>query len=61
MVRLTDGAIDGLDRLRTRHHASLTALVEAIGLHADQIELPREVIELAQRLDRERGSRRPRG
>ncbi len=59
-LRLTEEAITGLDRLRTRHHASLTALIEALGQLGADTELPPEVVELARRIDRERHSRRPR-
>lgn len=57
-IRLTEEAIEGLDRLRTRNHASLTALIEALGQLGTTVELPAEVVELARRIDRERGSRR---
>ncbi len=59
-LRLTDEAITGLDRLRSRHHATLTAIVEALGLLGDDVDLPPEVVELARSIDLARYSRRPR-
>lgn len=56
--RLTDQAVDGLDRLATRHRITVTALLEALGrLHRD-LDLPIEVVDLAHEIDRERRSRR---
>lgn len=58
-LRLTDEAIEGLDRLRTRHHASLTAIIEALGLlGADRDPTIGEIIERARQVDHERRSRR---
>lgn len=59
-LRLTEEAIEGLDRLRTRHNASLTAIIEAIGVLAETVDLPPEVVQQARRIDLQRATRRPR-
>jgi hypothetical protein len=56
--RLTDAAVAGFDRMATRHHVTVTALLEALGvIGADHDPSIDEVVSLARRLDRERRSR----
>lgn len=61
-LRLTEDAWAALDAYCERHHVTFTALAESIGLHmADHPDwMPEEVAQRAQRIDRERYSRRPR-
>lgn len=58
MFELTDDAIEGLDRLAQRHRITKTAMVEALGQLAADIDLPAEVVGRAIAIDRERRSRR---
>ena len=57
-IELTDQAVDGLDALVTRHGITKTALIEALGQLGAGVDLPREVVDLARAVDRERRSRR---
>jgi hypothetical protein len=59
-ARVSDDARHGWDRAVTAHGTTFTALVEALGqLLAERgWEVPPEVVERAQRIDRERFSRR---
>lgn len=57
--RLTDDAVAGFDRLATRRHVTVTALLEALGtLSRHRDPTLDEVIAEARRLDVERRSRR---
>lgn len=58
MFELTEDALTGIDTLAQRHHATKTAIVEALGRLGRTVDLPPEVVELAQRIDQERRSRR---
>lgn len=61
-LRLTEDAWRALDRYCERHHITFNVLVESIGLHMDEHPdwMPDDVAQRAQRIDRERYSRRPR-
>lgn len=57
--RLTDRAVEGLDRIATRHHVTVTALLEAFGtVGADHDPTIDEVVAYAHELDRQRRNRR---
>lgn len=58
VVELTDEAHAGLDTLTSRYRVTRTALFEAIGILGPTVQLPDEVVDLANRIDRERRSRR---
>lgn len=57
-LELTDDAIAGLDQLATRHRITRVAMAEALGRLHRTVTIPREVVELAHQIDRERRSRR---
>jgi hypothetical protein len=59
-ARVSEDARRGWDRATVQHGATLTALIEALGLAMVERswDVPDEVAELAQRIDRERFSRR---
>lgn len=58
--RLEDQARAGWDRVATENNVTLTALIEALGRLLEQSSdaMPPEVVNLAQRIDRERRNRR---
>ena len=59
-ARVSDNARRGWDRATTRHGSTFTALIEALGLALDEGEwdVPDEFVAEAQRIDRDRFSRR---
>ena len=59
-ARVSDNARRGWDRASSRHGCTFTALIEALGLAVDerQWDVPAEVVERAQQIDRDRFSRR---
>jgi hypothetical protein len=59
-ARVSDDARRGWDAATTRHGCTFTALVEALGVMLAERgwDVPVEVVERAQHIDRERFSRR---
>lgn len=59
-ARVSDGARRGWDRATTRHGSTFTALIEALGLALDEgaWDVPAELADRAQSIDRDRFSRR---